>query len=101
MKKVMLVFGFSICMLSVKGQDSLSLKSGKSMTGQIVLFAHNIVRIKIGSDTVDYKLDEIKSIRYNGPATGKNIQLPVKIEAENRETKNKGKEIEVRPVKGQ
>jgi hypothetical protein len=81
MKEVMLVFGFCICMLSVKGQDSLSLKSGKSVTGQIVSFADSIVRIKIGSDTLDYKLDEIKSIRYNGPETGKSIQVPVKIEA--------------------
>ena len=99
MKKAMVVFGFCICMLSVKGQDSLSLKSGRSMTGQIVSFADNIVRIKIASETFDYKLDEIKSIRYKGPETAKNIQVPVKNDAGNRETKSGRKETEVTPVK--
>ena len=93
MKKVLLVSGLSICFFIVKGQDSILLKSGKSITGQIFSFENNIVRIKIGQDTSVYKLEEIKSLKYNGPSTKLNMSpVPVK-------DKVRRKEIEASPVK--
>lgn len=99
MKRVMLVFGLSVCLLSVRGQDSLSLKSGKVMAGEIISFADNTVRIRIKSDTLNYKLDEIKSLRYNGPVTAKNIQMPSQTETENRDRKKEIKGVGISPVK--
>lgn len=99
MKKVMLVFVFFICALGVNGQDSLSLKSGKSMTGQIVSFADSMVRIKTGSETFGYKLSEIESLRYNGPVTAENVQVPEKTETGNSDVKKRRKESGMNPVK--
>jgi len=92
MKKVLSVSGLCICFFIVKGQDNILLKSGKSLTGQIFSFENNIVRIKVGQDTSVYKLDEIKSLTYNGPATTTNGPVPL-------QDKNQKKELGVKPVK--
>lgn len=97
MKKLTLCFGFSIAFLSVNAQDTVWLKSGKSLTGQILSFADSIVTIKVKRDTLIYKLEEIKSLRYNGPAIKGNTATPVKNSKAGNDKKKD--EIEVKPVK--
>lgn len=92
MKKVKLVFGFCICFFSAKAQDTVWLKSGKSIAGQIYSFADNIVRIRVGNDISTYKLDEIKSLRYNGPTIKMNTPVPLR-------NKRREVEIEAKPIK--
>ncbi|HEV8283589.1 MAG TPA: hypothetical protein VGQ09_04725 [Chitinophagaceae bacterium] len=94
MKKTILFFGLGICLISTKAQDTIWLKSGKTLAGQIFSFADNNVKIKTGNDTFIYKLEEIKSLRYNGPAGKATDATPVYAE-----DKKRKKEIASKPVK--
>lgn len=97
MKMTILFFGLGTCFFSAKAQDTIWLKSGKSLAGQILSFASNNVKIKTGNDTLIYKLEEIKSLRYNGPAEKTNIPVPVYIES--KDDKKSKNDMTAKPVK--
>jgi len=97
MKKTTLVIALSFYFFSSKAQDTIWLKSGKTVEGHILSFANKNVSIKIGNETSVYKLDEIKSLRYNGPG-GKSkdgASFAIKTETD----KNRKYEIVDRPTK--
>ena len=97
MKKTTIVIVFSFYFFSTKAQDTLWLKSGKIVEGYIVSFANKNVSIKTGNETSVYKLDEIKSLTYNGPG-GKSkdaASFPIKTETGT----NRKDEIVARPTR--
>lgn len=95
MKKAILFLALFLSFISLKAQnDTIWLKSGNVMRGQIFSFADSTIRIKSENDTVVYTLKEIKSIRYHGPELRelKRVQGPGK-------NKNRNIRIEAKPIK--
>jgi len=62
-------------------------------------FAGDYVRIKSKNDILVYKLEEIKSVRYNGPETKKDMGGPVPTSSKdkNRKVGIEGKSV-LRPL---
>ena len=98
MKKIIFVLGLCIGFFNLKAQDTIWLKTGKSIIGRISSFADNTVKIKTANGEFVYKLDEIKSLKYNGPAKEMNQSL-AKIVPDNKGNKSRKDEIEAKPVK--
>ena len=97
MKKTIFVFGLAICFFSAKAQDSIWLKSGKTVEGQILSFTDNTVGIQVDKKTSVYKLAEVKSLRYNGPV--ERASTPVQIYIDAKGDKNRKTEMPAGPVK--
>lgn len=75
MKKIILFIAFCIVFVSAKAQDTIWLKSGQTITGYILSFTNGFresstVTIQLKTDTAVYKMNEIKSISYNGGTAG-------------------------------
>ena len=93
------MLALAICYMGANAQDTLWLKSGKTISGHISSFADNNVTIKVANETTVYKLDEIKSLRYNGPGTKMIAAEPVKVTNEVVVSKSRKKTIEAKPIK--
>lgn len=92
-----MVIVLSFFFFGIKAQDTIWLKNGKQIEGNILSFANKKVSIRTGAETSVYKLDEIKSIQYNGPIEKSNektqASFPVKTDKKQKE------EMDARPVK--
>ncbi|HEX5154786.1 MAG TPA: hypothetical protein VFW07_25240 [Parafilimonas sp.] len=99
MKKTKLIIAFSLFFFCTKAQDTIQLKSGKTLEGHILSFANKNVSIKIGNETSVYKLDEIKYIRYNGPVEKSNEAAPAFFPVKTGDNKKQNEQAEARPIK--
>lgn len=97
MKKTTMIIALSFCFFGIKAQDTVWLKSDKTIEGSIVSFANKKVSIKAGNETFVYKLEEIKSIHYNGSV--KKTNEPTEESFPIKTSKKPEEEMRARPVK--
>lgn len=103
MKKATLIIALSSCFWGANAQDTIWLKSGQTLSGYILSFTdgftdNSVVTIEVKSDTLVYKLNEIKLLRYNGGYAGMGkSKNGFPVYAEDKDDKSRKKKIAAKP----